>query len=215
MSRLHPFDYAFGEVADRWFPAIRTEAAGAKQDAMDLRQFIRLESVHQFLGELGGESEKVPDKFAAVLYSASRFWEAGRKTLTVDRAALERGMDDERPASPKLPGTPCYVQLPERWIWCRVHDGPQHEPLDGLFVAPMPERAIMVLGVLGLREDRGGFGEVSAGATGDGFEKAARELTGPRFVSAMEGGATAGFRSVNSNIELLLLASLALASAKE
>jgi len=215
VTRLHPFDYAFGEVADQWFAAIANEAAGANQDAADMRQFIRLESVGRFLGDLAGESEEVADKFVGLLYAAFRFWSAGRKTLSTSRAALERAMDADRPVTGALPETACYVQLPERWIWCQVHEGPQHEPLDGLFVAPTPDRGIMVLGALGLRPDRPGYSEVSAGASAKGFEEALNGLAGRRFAPAMEGGKVAGFRSVNSNFELLLLASLALAAASQ
>lgn len=213
MTRPHPFDYAFAPVADGWFPEIRDEAAAGTRDATDLAQFLRLQSVQRMLGELAGEPGGNGDGFLPLLYSAFRFWQNGRRTITVSRAVLEPAMDDER-ESHRLPDVACYVQLPEHWIWGQVQPGAPHEPLDGMFIAP-GERELIVTGVLGLRPGREGYSQITAAATARGYEEAVRATPAPRFVPAMEGGRAAGFRSVRSNFELLLLASLALTASKE
>lgn len=213
MSRPHPFDYAFAPVADTWFPEIRDEAAAAAQDATDLAKFLRLQSVQRMLGELAGEPGENGDGFLPLLYSAFRFWQNGKRTIAVSRAALEAAMDVDR-AAHRLPDVACYVQLPEHWIWGQVQAGAPHEPLDGMFIAP-GERELIVTGVLGIRPGRDGYSQITAAATARGYEEAVRAAMLPRFAPAMEGGAAAGFRSVRSNYELLLLASLALTVAKE
>ena len=214
MSRLHPFDYAFGEIADSRFREVKDQASRAGQDATDPRHFPKLESVGRILAELAGEAPEGTDGFLSLLYSAYMFWDGGCRTLTADRTVLEGLMDGEAVVPAGLPDAASYIQLPERWIWCRVHETSAFEPLDGLFLATTPgKREIIVLGVLGLHPDRAGYSEVTAAASARGYEAAARAVSGPRFAPAMEGGATAGIRSVNSNAELLLLASLALAAA--
>ncbi|MSR06812.1 MAG: hypothetical protein EXR93_07095 [Gemmatimonadetes bacterium] len=213
MSRIHPFDYAFGEIADARFREVKDEAARAGQEATDPAHFPKLESVGKILAELAGESKESGDAFLSLLYSAYMFWDGGCRTLTATRPALEALMEAETVAPSGLPDAACYVQLPERWIWCRVEETSAFEPLDGLFLATTPgKREIIVLGVLGLHADRAGYSEVTAAASARGYETAGRAVTLPRFAPAMDGGAAAGMRSVNSNAELLLLASLALAA---
>jgi hypothetical protein len=214
VSRLHPFDYAFGTVAETWFPEMRDEAARTTRNTADQAQFLKLHAVQRTLGELSPEQGEGTEGFLTLLYSAYRFWEAGRRTRTVSRADLEPGLDRDAPGT--LPEAATYLQLPERWFWSRVHEHFPHEPLDGLFLAGgAGARDVLVVGVLGVRADRGGYSQISATATPDEYRNAARAAPPPRFAPAMEGGAIAGFRSVNSNAELVLLASLALAAAKE
>ncbi len=107
------------------------------------------------------------------------------------------------------------MRFPERAFWSQVDSQAPHEPLDGVFVITgRAGREIVVLGVLGLRPERGGFSQITATAVPEDLAAARAAARQPPFDPAMDGGQVAGFRSVTSVAELLLLAHLALAHAR-
>jgi hypothetical protein len=68
--------------------------------------------------------------------------------------------------------------------------------------------------VLGLREDRDGFSQISVTATSADVAAAAPSRQ-PALGPAMPGGDVAGFHSVTSVAEMLLLVRLALLSSEQ
>lgn len=215
MTRLHPFEHAFGDLVATGFIEIREEALAARRDLKDRAHFVSTPGVQRLLNEL--ESPDLLDahpeaagEYVTSLYVAFRFWDAGRHTVRPSRAYLEAAMastvDRDRP---RVPYGACYVQLPERWIWAQIDpDGP-HEPLDGIFVVEdAMGRDLSILAVLGLREDRPGFSQVAIAAVPDDLRAAAAEH--PDFTPTLKGGDEAGLRSVTTAAGLLHLAALAL-----
>ena len=215
MTRLHPFDHAFGALAATRFIEIRDEAQAEHRDLGDRAQFVSVPSVQRLLSELESPDllEAHPEaagEYIAFLYVAFRFWEAGCHTAQPSRAHLEAAMAAAAVGDrPPVPHSACYLQLPERWIWAQIDpDGP-HEPLDGIFVAEdSMGRDLSILTVLGLREDRPGFSQIALTAVPDDLRAAAAEH--PDFTPMLDGGEAAGLKSITTTAALLHLTALAL-----
>lgn len=215
MTRLHPFDRAFGALAETRFVEIRDEAAAERRDLRDRAQFVSVPAVQRLLNEL--ESPELLDahpeaagEYVSSLYVAFRFWQAGCHTMHPSQAHLEAAMATApEGARPAVPHGACYLQLPERWMWAQIDpDGP-HEPLDGIFVVEDAlGRDLSILTVLGLREDRPGFSQITLTAVPDDLRAAAAEH--PDFTPTLDGGDAAGLKSVTTTAALLHLTALAL-----
>lgn len=219
MSRIIPSDLIFGEAIEDRFQLVKTEAEVSRRDFTDPAQFAALSTVQHLLTEI--ESPKLLEQnpaaaaeYLILLYAAFRFWEGGKRVMQV--VPLE--WDDTFIAHfvsadpPEITAGACYVQLPERRFWAQIESGAPHEPLDGCYVATSRDgRQVVVVAILGLRTGRSGFSQVSLTVTQEELE-AARTITRyPAFAPVMDGGAEAGFKSVESQAELLLLTQLALA----
>jgi hypothetical protein len=207
-------------MADR-LTAIAAAAADAKCDPWELRAFATIPEVQRLLGDLVMPEivERDPDaaeEYLALLHAAFCFDAAGRHVVMTTRAQLEPWLLRlPSTTSPRIPHGACYVQLPTRWLWARAGDNEPHEPLDGMFAAAEPRTdEIAVLGVLGLRVERGGFTQVTVRARAADFVEAAAVRRDPPFAPLMEGGEAAAFRSVASAGELLTLLHLALRSVE-
>ena len=141
MSRLHPFDHAFAELADGRFGEIRDGAVQDHRDLRDRAQFAALASVQRLLSdvespEVLAEHPEAAGEYVTALYVAYRFWDAGCHTVAVSRARLEAALvDPSPPDQPEVPHGACYLQLPERWFWAQIEADAPHEPLDGVFIA--------------------------------------------------------------------------------
>lgn len=222
MSRLTPFDLAFGGELENRFEMVTAESAASLKDPTDLAQFVSLPSVQQLIGEIESPELLAHNPAAAreyhmLLYAAYRYWSSGKTVLVVGRDTLsaDESAVDESVLSARPPRGACYVQLPERQVWAQVEDGVPHEPLDGIFVAQSAsEQQICFVAILGLRPDRAGFSQISTAVAPRELAALPQIVQSPYFVPTMEGGDLAGFKSVNSIGELLLLSQLALAQAK-
>lgn len=217
MKRLHPFDFVFGAIADQQFGEIRGESERAGVPLDDRVQFHRFEPVRRLLGEIqppekDALSAAAIEEYGSLLYLAYRFWLAGRRTLTISRGTLEPELATAPPGDPVVPGGACYLQLPEQWFWGRIAPDAPHEPLDGMFLTASA-REMVVLAVLGLRKDRGGFSQMAIAAPLTDFRRAAESVRTPPFAPVMAGAERAGMRSVVSEGELLHLTHLALVAA--
>jgi len=217
MSRTNPFEHAFATFATRHFPEIRDDASSQLKDTADLPQFASLGTVQRLLDELESPEalETEPEaaaEYLAGLYVAFRFWDTGQSVLPVDRQRLEASFEaPERDRTITVPDGACYIQLPEQWFWAQIEPGQPHEPVDGLFLAKgAHRREFLILVVLGLRADRPGFSQVWLTARGEDFSLAAAEARTPPFAPVLEGGDTAGLKSLVSEADVLLLAQLAL-----
>jgi hypothetical protein len=220
VPRPHPFDFTFGAVADQWFGEIRSVAEAAGRDLLDLAQFVRVAPVERILAEMQSEgadaaTAEAAEEYARLLYAGYHFWAGGRVTRTLSRDALERDLQAATPA-PGLPAhvsLPAYVRLPENRFWGQLAEGQPHEPMDGFFVVAGGGARVewLVVAVLGLREDRDGFSQISVTATSGDLLAATPERR-PLLAPAMPGGSAAGFHSVTSVADLLLLVRLALVS---
>lgn len=222
MTRLHPFDVVFGTVAAQWFPPIRAEAARAKLPGPDLARFARLPPVEKLLAQFRPETvneanAEAGEEYLRLLYAGYRYWEDGQRTIGLERDQLEQRLASLANLAPLTPPTSsAYLRLPEHWIWGQVKDGSPHEPLDGLFViSGHRARDLLVAAVLGLRPERDGFSQITVTAMPDDLRGVSRAARRPPLEPAMDGGRAAGFHSVTSVAELLLLAHLALVSAGE
>ena len=218
MSRPTPFGLTLRELADEQFLAIRVEAEHRNQDVTDRGQFASLPTVQRLLSvmeapELIQSSPEAAAEYLSFLYAGYRFWAAGEPVVILDRATLVERLSDvstRTTIDAPLVSEAVYVQFPERTIWSQIEADAPHEPIDGLFVVAGPQaREFTVVAVLGLREDRGGFSQITAVATPAEFVAARREARPDPFAPALEGGERMGFKSVTRPAELLLLASLA------
>ena len=110
-----------------------------------------------------------------------------------------------------VPNGACYIQLPEQWFWAQIEPEQPHEPVDGLFVVEgAHRREFLILVVLGLRADRPGFSQVSLTVRPEDFSLVAEEARTPPFAPVLDGGDTAGLKSLVSEADVLLLAQLGL-----
>ncbi len=218
MSRTHPFDMVFTELAETFFPRIRTEAPDA---SVDLATLARLPTAQQLLRDLGSPELAEADpqaitEYLVLLFAAYRYWAAGKHTLLVDRDKLEVAIDGGSTGTPVLEHDACYLVFPERWYWATIGDNQPHEPLDGMFVVRAKSQAeLTVAAILGLRPGRDGFSQITVTGLADAAAAAASDMRDPPFAPTMDGGAQAGFRSVTTEGELLHLSHLALLSAGE
>lgn len=217
MSRLDPFDFAFGALGAERFPEVRREAATRPEGAHDRARFAALPTVQRILAtveapELIERHPEAAEQYVTALYVAYRFWQAGRVTVGFGPDALDAALAaGDRAALPAVPGGAVYVRLPQRWFWARIAPEAPAEPLDGFYVVASAEgREVTVLAVLGLRADRAGFSQIAVTATPEEVVGAGRAARRPPFASVLEGGARAGVRSLVTADELLHLAQLAL-----
>jgi hypothetical protein len=218
VSRLHPFDHAFAELADGRFGAIRDEARHEHRDLRDRAQFAALPGVQRLLSEMESpellaEHPEAAVEYVTALYVTYRFWEAGCHTLAPSREHLEAALTTTPSAArPTIPHGACYLQLPERWFWAQIDTEAAHEPLDGIFVVEdSHDRDLSTLTVLGLRADRPGFSQIALSAVPDDLLAASAER--PDFTPTVDGGGAAGLKSVTTPAALLHLVRVALCDA--
>ena len=218
MSRLHPFDLVFGEIAARRFGEIRD--AMSSTTTGDRRRFLQLAPVQTLLEELAPAETPLRaalmEEYGTLLYAAYHYWLDGQRTFDVTMEDLDRAAEKPASGDPPANGEGArYVRLPERRMWGQIGEGAPHEPLDGLFVVSGAGGAeLTVVAVLGLRPDRDGFSQIAVTAPRQDIPDAARARRIPLFAPLMEGGERAGFRSVATEGELMDLACLALISAR-
>jgi hypothetical protein len=211
MSRLHPFNLVFGELAATRFGEIR--ALGSAAELRDRLRFQQLEAVQRLLADIAprnGEPGRGAqmEEYGILLYAAYHYWDQGEQTRAV-APDFDATSAADRP--PQVPVGACYIRLPERRFWAQVAPDAPHEPIDGVFVASSADGTeLTVVAILGLRPDRGGFSQIAVSAPAADFASAARFRRDPPFAPTMEGGARAGFRSVVTEGELLHLAHLAM-----
>jgi hypothetical protein len=211
VSRIAPFELAFAGV-EAQFEKVREEAASSRIDVTDPMLFVSLPSVQRILKQIESP-QLLADNPAAIgeyhmlLYLGFRSWDAGK--VVRDVAQLPDCVTERLCA---VPSDACYLRFPERWFWAQIDQQAPHEPLDGVFVAQSSDlRQLNALAVLGMRPERGGFSQISVTAAFEDLPAARLVSRTPRFAPTMAGGAAAGFKSLASLGELLLLTQLALA----
>ena len=220
MSRVDPFSQVFATIADARFPAIVEEADAERRDTADRPQFAAMREVQHLLEELESPEvlERHPEaggEYLTALYVAFRFWNAGSRIVEVSRPRLTAAITSTAPSNPpSVPHGACYLRLPERWFWAQIDPAEPHEPLDGLFIVEGAQgREIALLAVLGLRQERPGFSQISLTAAPEDFMAATVSARTPPFAPTLDGGDAADLRSVTTSAELLHLAALALRDA--
>jgi hypothetical protein len=220
MTRVTPFELVFRElVAD--LDALGGAATRAGKDPRDRAAFTRVPEVQRLVARMAPPGDASgPDgttEYAALLYAAFRFRDAGERVLAVSRARLESALSTLPPAAaPRIPAGACYLQLPPSWFWAKATDDGAHEPLDGCFVVEGSRGdEITIVAVLGLRAERGGFTQITLHVAPGDFGEARAVRRDPPFAPLMEGGVTAAFRSLATPAELLTLVHLALAASAE
>lgn len=220
MTRADPFDLVFRDLLTE-LDALPAAAARAGKDPRDRAAFARVPEVLRLVERIAPTADAAGPaamhEYAALLYAAFRFREAGERVLVVSRARLEPALSVLTPAEPpRIPGKACYLQLPPAWFWARATDDGAHEPLDGCFVIEGSRGdEITIVAVLGLRRERGGFTQVTLHVAPGDFAAARALRRDPPFAPLMEGGAAAGFRSLATPAELLTLVHLAVVAATE
>jgi hypothetical protein len=220
MTRITPFDLVFHDLVAE-LDALAAAAARAGKDPRDRAAFTAVPEVQRLLERLAPpaapDGPGTTDEYAALLYAAFRFRDAGERVLAVSRARLEPRLALRPPAqAPRIPAGACYLQLPPSWFWARATDDAAHEPLDGCFVvAGSRGDEITIVAVLGLRRERGGFTQITLHVAPGDFVEARAVRRDPPFAPLMEGGATARFHSLATPAELLTLVHLALAASGE
>ena len=220
MTRATPFDRTFGELAEHHFGAIREEGRSRNSDLADPAQFASLPTSQRALAVLAApevieDRPEAADEYLTTLYVMYRFWDAGQRVISVDRARFEQFLHEKQnPTAGQVPSGACYVQLPERWFWAQIGRDAPHEPVDGVYLANS-KRELIALAVLGFHPGRTGFSQVVVHATHTDWDEAGSVVRQPPFEPTIEGGRSAGLRSVASVAELLYLARLALTEVSE
>jgi len=210
MSRIAPFELVFS-VVEAQFEKVLEEAALSRIDATDPTLFVSLPSVQLILeqiesAQLLADSPAATGEYHMLLYMGFRFWDAGK--LVRDVVQLPNCVTENLC---EVPSGACYLRFPKRWFWAQIDQQAPHETLDGVFVAQSSDlRQLNALAVLGLRPERGGFSQISVMAASEDLPAARLVSRTPRFAANMRGGAAAGFKSLASLGELLLLTQLAL-----
>jgi hypothetical protein len=209
MSRLHPFDFAFGPVAEEWFGEIRSEGG---REARDPGAFAKLPAVDRIMAEMRTEESnpEASEEYSRLLYAAYHFWEQGRQTVTLPDDFLETPNTQHPTPTTQVAG---YFSLPRNQFWAQVNPDEPHEPADGFFLVSTG-REWVILVILGLREERQGFSQISLIATRSDMDNA-RPTRKPPLAPVMPGGEAAGFHSITSADELLYLVRLALISTRQ
>ena len=95
MSRLTPFDLAFGGELENRFDTVSGEATASLKDPTDLAQFVSLPSVQQMLGEIESpvllaDNPAAAREYHLLLYAGYRYWSSGKILVAVGRDALMR-----------------------------------------------------------------------------------------------------------------------------
>ena len=202
---------ALGEDA---FARMQRELAAAKVEPFERDAFVLVGAVGRVLRDLvpaDAPAEAVTG-YLTLLHALYLHWAAGRPVRVAPRDTLAAALAAPAPPPP-APGV-CYVQLPERLVWAAPFAGAAHEPLDGLWAATTPER-IRVLAVLGFRREREGFTTIDAVAPLPVAAPPRRADGTAPFATALPAGERMGFFSVTSEAELVWLALLALAAARD
>jgi hypothetical protein len=216
VKRPTPFDLLFGDQSGA-LGTLTVAAAAAGRDPRDRGEFAGVPEVQRLLAELQSPEliEREPEaaqEYLELLHAMYRFDAAGRRIVSPTRAQLQPWVRRLPPAEPpRVPGGACYVQLPERWWWGQRGPDTPHEPLDGVFVVASPRGdEVTLLAVLGLRQERGGFTQVTVHARPTDFAAARGAQRDPPFAPVMDGGTSGGVLSVATPAELLTLVQLAL-----
>ena len=216
MKRPTPFDMLFGGDTSP-LGALTAAAAAAGRDPDDRGEFAMVPEVQRLLTELESpelvaQQPEAVQEYLELLHAMYRFDAAGRRVVSPTRAQLEPWLRRLPPADPpKVPGGACYVQLPVTWWWGQRDPEAPHEPLDGVFVVTAPRGdEVTLLAVLGLREERGGFTQVTVRARPGDFAAARSVQRSPPFAPLMDGGTSGGVLSVANPAELLTMVQLAL-----
>lgn len=201
--RPTPFDFAFAELADERFPAIRKALQDAGRDPHNRDAFLMERAVVELLREIRPEEGvgEAMDEFVALVHLAWLFWADGARVVPVGERQLTH-LAGESPATAAGPGSAMYVQLPPRKVWGLPVAGSPAEPLDGWFVAGRGG-GVQAVAVFGLHPDRAGFSVVAV--DGPRPEGLVREGGGPLFAPVLAGGDAAGLYSVTGMEELLEL----------
>ncbi|MGH7521929.1 MAG: hypothetical protein ACREMI_11680 [Gemmatimonadales bacterium] len=218
--RPTPFDFAFGEIAPRRFPAIREALEQDGKTATDRDSFTLLEPVGRLLREIMPEDGEGggPDALEAhvlLLHHAYLFWAAEGRVYQIGESMLRRAVAEQQIRT-RLRHPAQYLQLPELRVWGSPNPASPPEPLDGMFVSAGggPEAAaIAVLAIFGMRPDRPGFSAVALEGRADPDDPSAHEIEieagrddgSAPFGPTLAGGTEAGLYSVANAGELLLL----------
>jgi hypothetical protein len=213
--RATPFDFAFGEIAPRRFPAIREALDQDGKAPTDRDSFTLLEPVGRLLREIMPE-DAGPDALEAhvlLLHHAYVFWAAEGRVYQIEESTLRRAVAEQR-ITTRLPHPAQYLQLPELRVWGAPNSASPPEPLDGMFVSAGTETAtIAVLAIFGMRPDRPGFSAVGLEGRADAGDPGGTEIEidatrddgSAAFGPTLAGGTAAGLYSVANAGELLLL----------
>lgn len=209
MSRPLPWTDIVAAIGDEHFRQIRESLEATKADPRDRDAFLLDGSAAAMLRDLMPEDAPTDmvHAYGALLHTLYVMWSHGWPLRTIDEAALRTSLASGRPLNPE-PRTldPFYLQLPERLVWALPAEGAAHEPLDGIFVLPGPDR-VHALAVLGFRSEREGF------TTMEGAIRLPAPAPGPRpdgtpaFASTLPGGPN--FLTVVDEHELAALSLLA------
>jgi len=206
MARPTPFDLVFAHTAETVFPAIRSALEHGGHDPANRDAFLMVPEVVSLLRDLRPEEGlgEGMDQLVALVHHAYLVWDAGVLTLPLPANRVTALLESAALPSPDLAEPPraYYAQLLDRQVWARVIDGEAAEPMDGCFVHAA-DGALRVLGIFGLRPDRGGFSAVETmGPRPHGLE---RPDGTPMFSPVLAGGRAAGLYSLLGAEELLEL----------
>ena len=205
--RPTPFDLVFEPIARTTFPTIRAALDRGGHDPRERDAFLMAREVVALLRDLRpdeGLGQGI-DQLAALVHHAYLYWEGGAVTVEFPPERLPEVLGGlAEPVHDPVDQPAYFAQLPEHRIWAQVIPGQAHEPLDGCFVHPLPDPAVLrILGVFGVHPERPGFSVVEV--SGRRPVSVAREDGSALFSPVLPGGEAAGLFSISGEEELLVL----------
>jgi hypothetical protein len=213
MTRPHPFEFAFRDVATAVFVPLH-----ATLPTPTLADFAQRQEITDLLDQIAppdaeGVDPTVRGGMAQLAFLAYRFLEGGEVTVTVEQDSLDAAIAIPLTKDRGIPTTPFYLQLPQRHVWGQINEEAPHEPVDGIFAAPSGD-VVCLAAVLGFHPDRMGFSQFTTEVDAEGWQQASQHVRNPPFAPKMDGGAGMGFKSIVSEAELIHLVQLALHSTQ-
>lgn len=222
---MHPYEMVFAlpELEGTAFPAIRAEAEERGIGLNDYERVLLMESMGELMRSLLPPAASTPAfaQFGAIVTHAFHYWLQGRRTFTIDEAAMRSIIDGVGAIGAwrlAAPARAAYVQLPRNLIFSRVDENAQAEAIDGFFFMLEAERLDVLL-VLGVVPNRAGFSIIHvignpAAESACHFGDVQARAVGVDFENVLPGGSGRLYAITNA-MEALKLASRSLWHLRE
>jgi hypothetical protein len=233
-ARPAPYDIIFAAPGfdPAWFERLREEARAHPARAPDelfllpasavlLRELLPAAEAGAAdeagaAGTTGITHRELVEEARALLFHAFRFWLYGRRTWSLEEAALRGLLVRTAPVgewSGRPPHPAGYVRFPRNLVWARVADAAPAEPVDGFFWSRPEEDGpprLDLLFALGVRPKRPGISVVRVAVEAlDALQQWAdveARPGGTDFGNMLPGGELQGYHGLLTRTEALKLA---------
>jgi hypothetical protein len=197
-------------------PAAEAGAADAADEAAEAAAEAAEAGAVGAAGAAGVTHRELVEEARALFFHAFRFWLYGRRTWSLEEAALRGLLVRTAPVgewSGRPPHPAGYVRFPRNLVWARVADAAPAEPVDGFFWSRPEEDGpprLDLLFALGVRPSRPGISVVRVAVEAlDALQQWAdveARPGGTDFGNMLPGGELQGYHGLLTRTEALKLA---------